>query len=174
MLRWGLVPSWAEDPKVGGRQINARAESAATRPAFRDSLRYQRCLVVADGFYEWKLDGRVRQPHLLRRQDQQPFAFAGLWARWRRTDQDPDLDTYAILTVPPNALLRPLHDRMPLILEPEAYARWLDRRIVQPQALADLLTTPTSTGWEAVPVSTAINDARFAGDPLTSPLAQVT
>jgi len=172
LMRWGLVPSWADDPKVGGRMINARAESAASRPAYRDSLRYQRCLVPADGFYEWQGEGAARHPHLIRRVDRLPFAFAGLWARWRQADTDTPLDTFTILTVSPNDLLRPLHDRMPLILPSAAYSTWLDRRIVSPAALAPLLHPAEAKGWEAVPVSRAVNNVRHDEADCIAPLIE--
>jgi putative SOS response-associated peptidase YedK len=161
LLRWGLVPFWAADPRVGSRMINARAEGAATKPAYRDSLRYQRCLVPADGFYEWRGERAERQPYLIRRADRLPFAFGGLWARWRGAEADPPLDTFTIMTVAPNEFLQPLHDRMPLILPPTAYSTWLDRTIISPAALAPLLSPAEPAGWEVVPVSRAVNNARY-------------
>ena len=130
MLRWGLIPWFAEDMKGGGKLINARAESIATKPFFREAFRKRRCLVPTDGFYEWRGDGKVKQPYLIQRRDREPFAFAGLWDRWipkSRPPEPPHIDSFTIVTTQANALLKPLHDRMPVILAPEDYARWLDR-----------------------------------------------
>src|SRR5262245_50704548 len=116
MLRWGLVPHWADNPKVGYRLINARAETAATAPAFRDAFPRRRCLVLADGFYEWQKSGDSKQPYFIHRKDSKLFAFAGLWEHWRRAGQT--IDSCTILTTDANELVQPLHDRMPVILEP--------------------------------------------------------
>jgi putative SOS response-associated peptidase YedK len=158
LLRWGLVPYWAQDASIGNRLINARAESAGEKPAFRQSFRKQRCLVVADGFYEWKKEGPVKQPFLIRRQDRLPFAFAGLWARWRDPAGPPPLETFTILTTSPNDLLRPLHDRMPVILDRDAYGPWLDPAASDPDRLHSLLVPAATAGWEAIPVSRAVNN----------------
>ncbi|UCE59119.1 MAG: SOS response-associated peptidase [Phycisphaerales bacterium] len=141
LLRWGLIPSWAKDPAIGSRMINARAETVATKPSFRSALRHRRCLVVADGFYEWqKVEGRKRkQPYHIRLNDGRPFAFAGLWERWERPDGDP-LDSFTVITTEPNELLRPVHDRMPVILHAGDYAQWLDLHERTPDSLLSLLT----------------------------------
>jgi len=122
--RWGLVPSWAKDEKVGSRMINARSETAAEKPSFRTALIKRRCLIPATHFYEWKRDGDARQPHCITMADEQLFTFAGLWESW----VDPEgqnLDTCTILTCAPNALMKTLHDRMPVIIQPEDHDRWL-------------------------------------------------
>ncbi|NLE39039.1 MAG: SOS response-associated peptidase [Pirellulaceae bacterium] len=125
LLRWGLVPGWAEGPAVGGRWINARAETAATKPAFRAAMRGRRCLIAADGFYEWRRDGRRRTPHFFRLGGDRLFAFAGLWEHWEGANHSA-LETCAILTTDANDVVRPVHDRMPVILAPDDYAAWLD------------------------------------------------
>jgi putative SOS response-associated peptidase YedK len=130
LLRWGLIPWFAEDMKGGAKLINARAESVATKASFREAFRKRRCLVLADGFYEWRAEGKQKQPYLIQRRDREPFAFAGLWERWIPKSQPPEppyIDSFTIVTTRANALLKPLHDRMPVILAPEDYARWLDR-----------------------------------------------
>jgi putative SOS response-associated peptidase YedK len=130
LLRWGLIPWFADDMKGGAKLINARAESIATKASFREAFRKRRCLVPADGFYEWRSEGKVKQPYLIQRRDREPFAFAGLWERWVPKSQPPEppyIDSFTIATTQANALLKPLHDRMPVILAPEDYARWLDR-----------------------------------------------
>jgi putative SOS response-associated peptidase YedK len=136
-MQWGLIPRWAKDPKSSRPLINARAESAASKPAFRDSFRRRRCLIPADGFYEWQKIGSRKQPHLFRRKDGEPFAFAGLWERWG-SDQD-RLESCTILTTSANELVGALHDRMPVILGPADYDRWLDPSVVDATELEPLL-----------------------------------
>jgi putative SOS response-associated peptidase YedK len=157
-LRWGLVPHWADDLKIGYSLINARSETAASKPAFRDAFRDRRCLILADGFYEWqKLDGR-KQPHHIRRKDGKPFAFAGLWERWRKGDQP--VESCTILTTDANELMRPLHDRMPVILDTSHFDRWLDPTMHAPAEVQTLLG-PCPAGWlQAIPVSTHVNNPR--------------
>lgn len=154
VLRWGLVPSWAEDPAVGSRMINARAESAASRPAFREAIRRRRCLIPTTGFYEWRKRGK--QPYVIRRKDHRPFAFAGLWELWRRKGGDA-LETCAILTTDANALVAPIHDRMPVIVAPEAYDLWLDPRVEDVGALRFLMAPTPAGPLEAVPISSRVN-----------------
>jgi putative SOS response-associated peptidase YedK len=134
MKRWGLVPWWATDPKLGARMINARAETLTSKPAFRDAVRERRCLVPADGFYEWVQDGRRRQPIHFHLKDGQPFAFAGLWELWRPAGADA-LDTFTIITTRANELVAPVHDRMPVILPEEWWEDWLDPRRAPDDAL---------------------------------------
>jgi putative SOS response-associated peptidase YedK len=157
-LRWGLVPGWAKDPAIGNRLINARAESAAEKPAFRNAMRRRRCLVLADGFYEWQHTGRKKQPYFVHLPDDRPFAFAGLWEAWEGPNHAM-LETCTILTTNANELVRPLHDRMPVILPPPAYARWLDPAISDPRQLAPLLAPYPSEQIEAYPVGSAVNTA---------------
>jgi putative SOS response-associated peptidase YedK len=162
-LRWGLIPYWAKEAGIGNKMINARAESAAEKPAYRFSFRKKRCLVVADGFYEWKREGKGKQPYLIRRQDRRPFAFAGLWSSWR----DPQalqnggkaepVETFTILTTSANDLIRPLHDRMPVIIDPDRFALWLDPAVEDAARLAPLLAPISPEGWETVPVSRSVN-----------------
>jgi putative SOS response-associated peptidase YedK len=169
LLHWGLVPSWAEDPSVGNRMINARAETAAARPAFRDAMRRRRCLVPADGFYEWKkladagaLPGMKpkagksvrKQPYLFRMKNDRPFAFAGLWDTWWHDGEK--LESFTILTTSPNELVAPVHDRMPVIVAPEDYARWLDPKRSATD-VQDLLRPYPAAEMEAVPVGKHVN-----------------
>jgi len=137
-LRWGLIPSWATDRSIGSRMINARAETAATKPAFRSAMRHRRCLIPADGFYEWQKLGKQKQPIFIHRCDDLPFAFAGLWEHWTDEEQRP-LETFTILTTAANDQLRPLHDRMPIVLRPESYSRWLDPSATDAAAVEPLL-----------------------------------
>ena len=157
-LTWGLVPHWADDPAIGSRMINARAESIATKPAFRDAFRHRRCLVVADGFYEWRKDQRAKQPYYIRLKQDRPFAFAGLWERWGTSDVP--LETCTIVTTEANALLQPLHDRMPVILDRERWQRWLDPANEDRQALEALLRPYWSDEMLAYPVTSLVNSPK--------------
>jgi putative SOS response-associated peptidase YedK len=149
-LRWGLVPHWATDPAVGARMINARSETAATRPSFRMPFRSRRCWVLADGFYEWqRVPGGGKQPYHVRLADGRPFAMAGLWDRWRREDRE--VVSCTILTTLPNDAVAPLHDRMPVILAAGDRERWLDASAT-PDALHALLR-PYAGALETYPVS---------------------
>lgn len=156
-VRWGLVPRWAKDPTIGHRMINARGETAATKPAFRNAFRRHRCLVPANGFYEWRTaaDGR-KQPLWLGRRDGALLGFAGLYERWLAPDGHP-LDTCTILTTTANDLIAKLHDRMPVILQPADYARWLDPDEPQPEALVQPFDGALMT-WH--PVSMRVNSVR--------------
>lgn len=163
LLRWGLVPSWARDPgdrAVGARLINARGETAHARPAFRDAFARRRCAVLADGFYEWRRDGRRREPFHFRRPDGAPVAFAGLWARWRPPGADgPPLETCAVVTTHANAVVADVHDRMPVLLDDDGLARWLDPALGEdPAPLRALLVPCPSIDLVAVPVSGWVND----------------
>jgi putative SOS response-associated peptidase YedK len=160
LLRWGLIPSWAPDPSIGNRMINARAETAAAKPAFRDAMRRRRCLVPADGFYEWqKLEGAKRkQPHLIRMKGDRPFAFAGLWDTWfHGADR---IESFTILTTSPNEVIRSIHDRMPVIIAPADFDRWLDPK-VDADGVADLLRPCAPDEMEATPVGTQVNNPKL-------------
>lgn len=171
--RWGLVPTWAQDAKIGNRLINARAETVASTPAFRASFAKRRCLVPADGFYEWdRVNERIRQPNLVRRGDGLPMAFAGLWSTWRDpTDPEAEpLRTFAIVTTASNATLAPIHDRMPVILPPEAWAAWLDPEPPAPGELLALLRPAPDDLLVRFPVSKRVNSTRNEGPDLVVPL----
>lgn len=138
-MRWGLVPYWAKDLKLGFSSFNAKAEGIDTRPVFREALRRRRCLVPLDAFYEWKKLGKERQPYAIARADRRLMAMAGLWENWRSPEGE-WVRSCAIVTCPANALLAPLHDRMPVILEPEAWPAWLGEAPAEPERLRALLT----------------------------------
>src|SRR3954451_21977496 len=159
-LKWGLIPPWVEEPGIGNRLINARAETVAERPAFRSAFRQRRCLLAADGFYEWKR-GDGRTPYYFRLKDGGPFAFAGLWERWEKGEEP--IESCTLITTPANGLVGPVHDRMPVILKPEDYARWLDPEEGRPVALARLLAPPPDAWLDAYPVSKRVNDPRNEG-----------
>jgi putative SOS response-associated peptidase YedK len=157
LMSWGLIPSWAKDPAIGGKLINARSETAAEKPSFRSAMRQRRCLVLADGFYEWQASaGKGKQPFYFTLADEQPFAMAGLWEAWSAPDGS-TRHTCTILTTSANELLTPIHDRMPVILPPEAYARWLDPGMRHAEALYDLLGPFPADAMRARPVSTLVN-----------------
>lgn len=155
LLTWGLVPSGARDPSVGNRMINARVETLDERPAFRDALRRRRCLVIADGFYEWKREGRGRQPYYVRRLDGNLTALAGLWDRWLSSDGEV-MDTFTLVTKPSEPPITDLHDRMPAILSETTHDVWLDLDRNETAPLLELLLAP-SPELAVVPVSTRVN-----------------
>lgn len=156
LLRWGLVPSWAKDQTIGAKLINARAETVAEKPSFRAAFKQRRCLILADGFYEWqRVDRKTKQPYYFQLADKQPFAFAGLWERWQG---DGDVvETCTILTTQANELLQPIHDRMPVIVNPEDYDRWLEPTLTPDhQALLHPYNAALMQGYR---VSTLVNRA---------------
>jgi putative SOS response-associated peptidase YedK len=157
-LKWGLIPYWAKEAAIGNKMINARAESVAEKPAYKSSFKKKRCLVATDGFYEWKKEGKAKQPYLIRREDGKPFAFAGLWSSWRNPEQGGQIiQTFTILTTSANDLLRPLHDRMPVILDRENFDLWLDPEIEDAEVLQPLLVPHAVEGFKAFPVSRLVN-----------------
>lgn len=168
LLRWGLVPHWARDSKIAYRMINARAESAADKPAFREPLRRRRCLVLADGFYEWRRQGAVKQPYYIARPDG-PLAFAGLWDAWQHGHER--IESCTILTTAANPQVAPLHERMPVMLAPEQYALWLDPEVQQPERLRPLLR-PWPGALTIHPVSRAVNSPGHDGPELIEPLEE--
>ncbi len=137
-MRWGLIPSWAKDPSIGNQMFNARAETVATKPAFRAALRKRRCLVIADGFYEWQQGGRGKQPVYIVLKSREPFGFAGLWDNWTSPDGE-EIKSCTIITTEANELLKPIHDRMPVILNRNEEAIWLDPAMQDPATLLPLL-----------------------------------
>jgi putative SOS response-associated peptidase YedK len=170
MVHWGLIPFWAKDSKIGARMINARAETAAEKPAFRAAFRRRRCLVPADGFYEWqKQNGGPKQPYYIHMADGQAFAFAGLWERWKSPD-DTVVDSCTLLTTQPNDLVRLLHNRMPVILQPQDYERWLDPTLEEAEVLKPLLTPYSPENMEAYPVSRWVNKPEHEGPGCVEPL----
>jgi putative SOS response-associated peptidase YedK len=156
LMRWGLIPSWAKDSSAAARMINARSETASTKPAFRDALKSRRCLIPADGFYEWAKTAKGKQPYCFEVGAGELFAFAGIWDRWR----DPSgktMETCSILTTTPNAVTSAVHDRMPAILDPDAYDIWLDPGMRDVAAASDLLKPYDARQMRCFPVSTRIN-----------------
>jgi len=169
LLRWGLIPSWSKDPAIGNRLINARAETVREKPSFRNAFRRHRCLIPASGFYEWQRQERGKQPYFVRMRDGRPFAFAGLWDRWESADEGA-IETCTILTIAPNAVLAPIHDRMPVILPPAEYARWLDPSLRDTDSLAPLLVPFPPDDMLAFPVSPRVNPPTIDDEKCIAPL----
>jgi putative SOS response-associated peptidase YedK len=155
-MRWGLVPSWASDISIGSRLINGRSETVLEKPAFRDSFRTRRCLIPADGFYEWKKSGKERRPFHFGMKDGSLFAFAGVWDRWKSANGQV-LESCSILTTAPNELLEDLHDRMPVILPPRHYRAWLAAPAAEAERLAELLVPFEASIMNRYPVSSLVN-----------------
>lgn len=161
-LRWGLIPGWAKDPAIPAGMINARAETLAEKPSFREAFRRRRCLIPADVFYEWKAGSKPKQPWAIRRRDGGVMAFAGLWERWQRPG-GPVIESCAIVTTRANAVLAPLHDRMPVIIEAGDFALWLGEETAPADGLARLLQPLADSVLEAYPVNPAVNSPRNDG-----------
>ena len=176
LVHWGLIPSWAKDPGIGSRMINARGETVAEKPSFRAAMKRRRCLVPADGFYEWKRIGKRKQPYYIRLRSHAPFAFAGLWEIWAGPDGS-ELESCTLITTTPNELMADLHDRMPVILAPEDYAQWLgtgqdaDRREIG--QLQHLIRPYDAADMQAYPVSTNVNNPMHEGEALISPVSSI-
>ena len=170
MMRWGLIPWWAEDLKIGAKTINARAETVARKPAFRDAFRERRCLVAADGFYEWRKEGKLRRPFRITRRDREPFAFAGLWERFKPRE-GPPINSFTIITTAANALLAPLHPRMPVILDAEEHRAWLTPE-ADPPALHALLCPAPEPELVFFEVSPRVNKVANDDPSLIEPAAE--
>jgi putative SOS response-associated peptidase YedK len=168
LLRWGLVPFWAKDPAIGNRMINARAETVAEKPSFRAAYRKRRCLVLADGFYEWRKQSEVKIPYYISLASGNPFAFAGLWEDWHAKDTDESLQSAAIITTAANEFMSGLHHRMPVVLEKEYAERWLDG---DDQVLTEV--SENSPVFQAWPVDRRVNNARNEGGELVEPAGKV-
>lgn len=167
-LKWGLVPSWAKDPSVGHKLINARGETVDEKPSFRKAFKQQRCLILADGFYEWKREGKTKQPYYISLKDNRPFAFAGLWERWEK--EDPAIESCSLITIHANSLMEPIHHRMPVILPEQVYASWLDPKLKNTVYLSGLLEPYKAEEMDAYPVSTMVNNPRNDSPECVAPL----
>jgi len=172
LMKWGLVPSWAKDASGAAGTINARSDTAATKPAFRDPLKFRRCLIPADGFYEWKKEGKAKQPFCFEVNDGALFAFAGLWDGWK----DPKgnwVKTCSILTTTPNAVTAAVHDRMPVILDQDTYDLWLDPGMTDAQIVSELLKPSDPKLMRCYPVSTRINHVANDDEGCSAPVELV-
>jgi putative SOS response-associated peptidase YedK len=168
MLRWGLVPFWAKDPSIGNRMINARAETVAEKPSYRNAYNHRRCLVLADGFYEWRREGNSKTPYFISLASGEPFALAGLWEKWTDKNSGESLQTMALITADANEFMTPLHHRMPVVLEAGTAKDWLagSRDLLDDVAAI----TPPLRSW---PVDLRVNNARNEGDELIQPAGDV-
>lgn len=171
LSRWGLIPSWANDPKIGYKMINARAETAAEKPAFRGPFKHKRCLVIADGFYEWRREGKHKTPYWMSLKSGDVFAFAGLWDAWQEPGSQEPLTSFTIITMAPNALLKPIHDRMPVILKRKDEPAWLDSRLSLSSA-QELLKPYPALEMQAREVSEMVNSPTNDAPELLRPLEQ--
>jgi putative SOS response-associated peptidase YedK len=173
LLYWGLIPSWSKDPKIGSRLINARAETVTEKPSFRAAFKRRRCLIVADGFYEWQRLDTGKQPYYIYvgrdRDDHPPFAFAGLWEHWESSEGD-EIDSCAILTTKANELMHSIHERMPVILHEADHNVWLDPTVQAPDKLQSLLKPYPSREMTAYPISTAVNSPKYDDASLLQPI----
>jgi putative SOS response-associated peptidase YedK len=170
MFKWGLIPGWAKDPKIAYKMINARSETAQSKPSFRSAFKRRRCLILADGFYEWTRVSKTEKiPHLIQTSDGQPFAMAGLWERWISPEGE-EVFSAAILTTGPNELMAPIHDRMPVILPADTWNTWLEPTD-QPEALQELMVPYPASGMKERVVSQRVNNARHQGPELQAPPA---
>jgi putative SOS response-associated peptidase YedK len=170
LMRWGLIPDWVKDPKSFSLLINARAESAIDKPAFRAAMRRRRCLIPADGFYEWKEAGGSKRPYFVHLKAGGPFGFAGLWETWTGPNGE-EMDTAAIVTTTANRTLSSIHDRMPVILPPEAFHLWLDCAKVDAQTATALLVPSRDDLLEAHEISSAVNRVANDSEALLAPAA---
>jgi putative SOS response-associated peptidase YedK len=160
MLRWGLIPTWAKDVSIGSRMINARAETVADKPAFRTAFRRRRCIVLADGYFEWAKRGRVKQPYYFRMRDDRPFGLAGLWEVWRDKSTENVIQSCAVITTEANELSHPIHDRMPAILAPDDYETWLAPSARDVATLQAMLSPFDARQMVVDAVSTHVNSPR--------------
>ena len=166
MLHWGLIPYWAKDKSIGYKMINARSETLTQKPAFREAFKRRRCLIPADGFYEWRTLAGKKVPFFVTMKNGQPFAMAGLWERWRESEDAEPLDSCTIITTQPNELVSELHDRMPAIVPPEHFGAWLDREVRDTEALGELIETYRSDAMRVAAASTLVNNPANEGPEL--------
>ncbi len=174
MYRWGLIPSWSKDVSIGERMINARSETLAEKPSFRNAYRRRRCLILADGFFEWKQSPsmKTKQPIYIKLKAAQPFAFAGLWELWSAPDGS-EIHSCTIITTQPNSLLEPIHNRMPVILSPKSYNMWLTINDMLPTQLNELLVSYPADEMIAYPVSKLVNSPQNDSPELINPIGEI-
>ena len=169
IMRWGLVPSWSNDPLIGFQMIDARSETVAQKPSFKNSLRKRRCIVPSNGFYEWKkLDNKTKTPYYIKMKNNKPFGFAGLWDTWNKDGAN--LTTFTIITTSPNELIKPIHDRMPVILKKEDEDLWLNPDIQNSDKILHLLKPFSSDDMETYEISTYVNNPRNEGEKCIVPV----
>jgi len=170
-LHWGLIPSWADDSKIGYKMINARSDGVATKPSYRSAFKKRRCLIPATGFYEWQAvkGEKKKQPHLIRRKDGKPFAFAGLWEHWEKGEEP--IDSCTIITTDANRTLKPIHERMPVIVDKKDFKLWLDPKVEKGEDLEAVLKPAPDALLEAVPVGLMVNNPSYDGPKCCEPVS---
>lgn len=159
-MKWGLIPSWSKDQSIASHTINARSETVAEKPAFRHAIKYNRCIVPVSGFYEWSHTGGAKIPHYIYMADNSPMCLAGIWEHWKPSEGE-ELETFSILTTTSNSLISPLHDRMPVILQPPNYSRWLSKGVHNPHELSDLYQPFPTDKMAMHEVPSLVNNPRF-------------
>ncbi|MCB1788461.1 MAG: SOS response-associated peptidase [Gammaproteobacteria bacterium] len=172
LVRWGLIPGWSKGPDTRFSMINARVETVAEKPAYRSALRYRRCLIPADGFYEWRAQDGAKQPYVLRPRDTRPLAFAGLWEHWQ-DDGGSELESCTILVRAADRQVGTIHDRMPVIIAPQAFGLWLDSKSQKPQPIETLLAAQQPPELDIYPVGRAVNNPRNDAPALLDPIPEV-
>lgn len=170
-LHWGLIPSWAKDPKIANRLINARSETLSEKPSFRGAYKYRRCIVAVDGFYEWRKEGNRKQPYFFKSSIDQPLPFAGLWESWTSPD-GASLDSCTIITTQANDLMKPIHHRMPAMVKQEHQAAWLDPRLQDTEALREVTQSPPNEVLTCYPVSSFVNHSGNDGPDCVAPISR--
>jgi len=168
-FKWGLIPYWAKDEKIGYKMINARAETIAQKPAFKKAFKSRRCLVAVNGFYEWHREGKIKQPYYFKRRDNQLFAIAAIWEYWK-SPEDKIIKSCSLITTPACSIMMPIHDRMPAIINPDDYPTWLDTQDYDASQLKELLLPNSSSVFELHPVSTKVNNARYKESDVITPI----
>ena len=156
-MRWGLIPSWAKDSKIGSKLINARVKTVTEKPSFRDSIQKRRCLIIADGYYEWQQQEEGKQPYYFKLGEHKLFAFAGLWEQWKSPEGETTVSC-TLLTTDAKAAVSPIHDRMPIIVPPHAYSQWLDPNLIDPEEVLPLLESDLYQDLTAYPVTRGVNN----------------
>ena len=173
-LKWGLIPFWSKDPTIGNRLINSRSETVAEKPAFREAFKKRRCLIPTDGFYEWqKQKDGSKQPYFIHMEDKQPFAFGGIWEQWKNP-KGGMVETFSILTTEPNKTVKPIHNRMPIIIDQSDFNFWLDPMIQEPEEVKSLLKPYTAKEMEAYPISKYVNSPSNKGEQCIEKLEEKT
>lgn len=159
-LRWGLIPHWAKDKSIGNRMINARMETVEDKPSFKKPLKHQRCIIPADGFYEWRREGKSKQPFYIHRADNEPLTFAGLWEHWVDKETGEIVDSCTVITTAASLMMREIHDRMPVVMDYERAKEWLNAENVDPGRLTDILAHPGAVELDMYPVSDYVNNVK--------------
>ncbi|NHJ06067.1 MAG: SOS response-associated peptidase [Candidatus Heimdallarchaeota archaeon] len=173
-LKWGLIPFWSKDPTIGNKLINSRSETVAEKPAFREAFKNRRCLIPTDGFYEWQKQKQgPKQPYFIHMKDNQPFAYGGIWEQWKNPEGE-KISTFSILTTTPNEIVKPIHNRMPVIIDSKDFDIWLNPTIQEPVELKPLLEPYDDSKMDAYPISMYVNSPSNKGEQCIAKLEEKT